>query len=188
MNEMNLIIKRAAVLLPGWVFLLAGLGTIMACLIMPALAEHQMMRWRKQTLRTQVQLLERQAGIYQKFDTALTQEDPILLQRLAYTQLGLVPRGGSPVEHYQPLPSVGESTYTTQHADGWFSASIGQSNTGQNIYESVLEPGQMPPTALPPQMANTRFVRLTSGALRPWVMLLGLLGVILGLMASPSKN
>ena len=147
-----------------------------------------MMQWRKQTLQTQVQLLERQAGIYQKFDTALTQEDPILLERLAYTQLGLVPRGSSPVEHYQPLPPVGDSTYTTQHADGWFSAPIGQSNMGQNIYESVLEPGQMPRTALPPKLANTSLVRLTTGPLRPWVMILGLVGILLGLVASPAKS
>ena len=182
------ILRDALTLLPGWFFLLAGLATVIACLMMPALQEHRMMQWRKQTLATQVQLLENQAGIYKRFDTALAEEDPILLQRLAYTQLGLIPQGTGPLQFNQPLPPIGESTYSTQHADGWFSAHFVAFASGQDVYESVLEPGEIPPAMQPPQQVNSSLARLTTGSLQPWVMLLGLVGVTLGLVANPSQQ
>lgn len=144
------------------------------------------MQWREQTLASQMHLLTDQAGIYKQFDTALTEQDPILLERLAYTQLGLIPVGTGPIQTSQPLPPVGSSTYTTQQADGWFSAPTSASSSGQDVYESVLEPGQMPLATHPPQPAGTAFVRLTTGPLRPWVMLLGLVGIVLGLVSHPT--
>jgi hypothetical protein len=175
----------ALALFPGWVFLLAGIATVMACLMVPAWQEHQMMQWRKLTLEAQVHLLDQQAGIYKQFDNALEQQNPILLQRLAYTQLGLIPEGTGPLQLNQPLPPVGSPTYSTQHTDGWFSALADASTSGQDVYESVLEPGKMPRAIQPPQMASSSFVRLTTGPLRSWVMLLGLLGIVLGLMSHP---
>ncbi|MBL4702499.1 MAG: hypothetical protein JKX85_14720, partial [Phycisphaeraceae bacterium] len=169
MKQLNqTILRDAFAQLPGWVFLLAGLVTVMACLIMPALQEHRMMQWRKQTLATQAQLLQSQAGIYKRFDTALLEEDPILLQRLAYTQLGLIPQGTGSLQFNQPLPPIGESTYSTQHTDGWFSAHLAASTSGQDVYESVLEPGVMPQTSAPPQQINSSLARLTTGSLQPW--------------------
>ncbi|HAI11109.1 MAG TPA: hypothetical protein DCM28_05350 [Phycisphaerales bacterium] len=179
------IFKVALRLLPGWIFLLAGIGTVMACLLMPAIQEYRLMQWRQQTLASQLHLLDQQAGIYKKFDTALDEQDPILLQRLAYSQLGLIPQGTGPVNTSQPLPPVGDSTYTTQQTDGWFYAPTSTSMSGQDVFDSVLEPGQMPLTTQPPQPASTTFLRLSTGKLRPWVMLLGLVGIVLGLMSHP---
>lgn len=144
-----------------------------------------MMQWREQTLTSQMHLLEQQAGIYMQFDKALDEQDPILLQRLAYTQFGLIPQGTGSLQSNQPLPPVGQSTYTTQQADGWFSAPTSVSLSGQDVFDSVLEPNQMPLMAQPPQFASTTFTRLTTGSLRPWVMLLGLVGIVVGLVSHP---
>lgn len=147
-----------------------------------------MMQWREQALTSQMHLLEQQAGIYKQFDNALDEQDPILLQRLAYTQLGLIPEGTGPLNTNQPLPPVGQPTYTTQQTDGWFSAPTAASLSGQDVFDSVLEPGQMPLLAQPPQLPSTTFVRLTTGPLRPWVMLLGLVGIVLGLVSHPTRQ
>ncbi|MFG0251015.1 MAG: hypothetical protein ACF8OB_19200 [Phycisphaeraceae bacterium JB051] len=187
-NPDRTIFKSLLQLLPGWVFLLAGLGTVMACLLMPALQEYRMMQWREQTLGSQMHLLEQQAGIYSRFDEALDAEDPILLERLAYTQLGLIPQGTGPLHPDQPLPPVGQPTYTTQQTDGWFSAPTSASLSGQDVFDSVLEPGQMPLMNQPPQPLDTAFVRLTTGPMRLWVMLLGLVGITLGLIAHPQTK
>jgi hypothetical protein len=171
------IFKTVLSLLPGWV--------LMACLLMPAMQEYRMMQWRAQTLDSQMHLLEQQAGIYSRFDKALDEADPILLERLAYTQLGLIPEGTGPLNPDQPLPPVGQPTYTTQQADGWFSAPTSASTSGQDVFDSVLEPGHMPLLNQPPQPADTALVRLTTGPMRPWMMLLGLVGILLGLVSHP---
>lgn len=82
---------------PGWLFLLAGLVMLAAAVLIPAQHDLADARWRRDAaLAHERNRLER-LGRYEEYLAAIDRADPALVESLATSQLGLVPKGGEPV-------------------------------------------------------------------------------------------
>ena len=83
---------------PGWLFLLAGLVLLAAAVLIPAQQDLADARWRRDAaLAHEHNRLDR-LDRYQAYLAAVETNDPQLVASLATSQLGLVPKGGQPVD------------------------------------------------------------------------------------------
>ena len=79
--------------LAGWLPLLGGLTLLAMTLITPEWVGWRDLLWQRDMLRLQAQSLETQRDSYAAFHDALSADDPVLLERLAFTQLRYKPAG-----------------------------------------------------------------------------------------------
>lgn len=79
--------------LPGWIFFLGGLILLAMAILMPVLGDLREMDGRLELMRSQAERMARQEESYQNFLAAVENDDPVLLERLAYYQLHLKPAG-----------------------------------------------------------------------------------------------
>lgn len=105
--------------LPGWLYLTSGLALIAMCMLTPAWLTCRQLGWQWEVMEHQNRRLTEQQKRFEQFHQALVTDDPIILERLAFTQLRLKPKGhkllGHPefvsasVEHWlqKPLPQIG---------------------------------------------------------------------------------
>lgn len=94
------IFDRAAAALADWMFLGSGLLMLALALVMPAWLSCQDLAWQRDLMRVQAARLSDQQARYHDFYVALKADDPILLERLAFTQLGYQVAG----KHVLDLP------------------------------------------------------------------------------------
>ncbi len=83
--------------LAGWTLLVGGMLLLAAVILTPAWLECNELRWQQHTLRLQALSLAEQAQAYRQFHHAVTTGDPVVIERLAYTELGLKPAGTTPL-------------------------------------------------------------------------------------------
>lgn len=82
---------------PGWLYLVAGLGLLVAAMLIPAQQDLADARWRRDAaLQLEQHRLERLER-YRAYRDALVRGDAALTQSLAASQLGLVPADGQPL-------------------------------------------------------------------------------------------
>lgn len=79
--------------LSDWLFLFSGLTLLALALLTPQWLACQDLAWQRDLMRIQVERLDEQQRRYHAFYQALKDDDPILLERLAFTQLGWKPAG-----------------------------------------------------------------------------------------------
>ncbi len=77
--------------LAGWLLLTCGMAMLGAAVLAPAWHGAWKLASQRDVLRAQVQHLGEQERSYRRFHQALAQNDPVLLQRLAYQYLRLKP-------------------------------------------------------------------------------------------------
>ena len=170
--------QRLAAHLPGWLFFACGLALVGLTVLLPLKADLDQMQWRRDLMRSQANHLGAQETSYGQFHAAVTSDDPILLQRLAYYQLHLKPAGT------QPLSPVGRG-------DGAIVAvNRGASPRGDvgwhdvPTVENLLDrPAPRAGAAnQPPQPPNTRLRRLTQGPKRVVLLGIGLVFIYVGML------
>ncbi|MFP4144008.1 MAG: hypothetical protein ACLFV3_02590 [Phycisphaeraceae bacterium] len=144
------ILAAAVAALPGWIFLIAGTAIVAAALLMPPWLEAQHLRWRKAVMQSQYEQLEQQQQRYAEFHQALLDREPLVLERLAITQLGLKPEGKQPLALNGPLDPA--------TIEAWLERPLPRVGV------------DLPP----PRQARTRLVRLTTGRFRPLLIVAGL--------------
>ncbi len=140
--------------LPGWMLLISGLAIVAATVLTPTWMSLREVDWQRQVMREQIERLERQRERYAQFHAALVDDDPVLLERLAYTQL-----------RYQPVEAM-----LMAEADA----------LDASIAAYLAEPAQGVLPARPPTI-DTRLVRLTTGPTRAPLLAAGLLCLVGGL-------
>lgn len=145
----------------GWLFVLSGLGLVLAAAIIPS--ERQL-----HDLRTQLDELrhvERNnfaiMGAYSRFVSDLDDHDPSLVRRLAASQLNVIPTGETPL---LMASSVNSSV------PEWIEATV------------EMEPFRAPP---PP---DTLLTRWTEGRGRLWAIGAGGFLVFAGLLLGPTHS
>lgn len=145
---------------PGWPYVIAGLGLLVAAVLIPAQRELH----RLENSLAMHQALERQAvrqlGAYDRFLADLEHGDPQLVKRLAASQLNLMPEGQSAL---MLQPSANETV------TDWIMQS---------------EPAELPTPAAYP---DTLLTRLATGPRRLWVLACGVFLVFIGLLLGPSS-
>ncbi len=77
--------------IPGWVLLFAGMAITATGIFAEDWARNDAIHWQREVIQTQAKQIAEQKNNYVMFNTALAKEDPILLERLAMTQLRLKP-------------------------------------------------------------------------------------------------
>jgi hypothetical protein len=177
------LMERALAVVPGWLFLLAGLTMVAAAVLTPSWLASQKLAWQHALMEAQAQALQKQARRYDQFNEALKRHDPVLLERLAYVQLRMKPANARLV-----LP---------EQADRWGGSIPG----GGERATSDPEPGMLPiaswlhqplPTVgqevAPYRPPDSRLTRLATGQSRFLLLAAGLLCGIGGLLMGRSSD
>lgn len=110
MPPLRTTLNRFAAHLADWLFLTAGLTLLALALIIPAWLSSQDLVWQRDLMRLQVERLSEQQARYQEFHEALEADDPVLLERLAFTQLGYQIVG-------KQVLRLDEAALASEHAD-----------------------------------------------------------------------
>lgn len=77
--------------------MLSGAALLAAAVLIPAWMETRELDWQRRVMEVQVEQLRQQEQLYRGFLEAVESDDPIVLQRLAFSQLHLKPRGSVPM-------------------------------------------------------------------------------------------
>jgi hypothetical protein len=89
--------RSPALVDPGWLFLLAGLGLLAATVLIPASDDLAAARWQRDRALAveahRIQRLER----YEEYLSALDNREPSLVLSLAASQLNQIPQGRAPI-------------------------------------------------------------------------------------------
>ncbi|MFG0283493.1 MAG: hypothetical protein ACF8R7_03645 [Phycisphaerales bacterium JB039] len=147
----------------GWPYVISGSLLVGVTLLIPALDDVQEARWQRDAARAVEQRSLQRLENYARYLDALERRDPDLIRALMATQLRQVPAGE--VALTPPPPA---ETDAVVFAD--------------------LEPD---PVALPPRRRAGSILErwTTSGQIRPWLLALGSLCLLVGLLppAAPGK-
>ncbi len=146
---------------PGWLFLVAGLTICVAGILAPAQLKLQATRRQLARLGDQVVISTARFDAQREFLRNLHDRDPVLIRRLAASQLNLMPAG----EH----PLLVASTQTARVTD-WIEATLPRRSA---------EPQRGPESLL---------VRLSTGAGRLWFLATGVLCVLVGLLLGAGET
>lgn len=150
----------------GWLCLGLGASIVAVTVLAPAWKENQRLRYEQSILHRQTVLMELKSENYGNFIQAVENNDPLLLQRLAWSQLQLMPAGSEPIEWIARNPLIRDV-----RVDPWLEPSV----------------AQLPPVEQAFQLPDTRLVRWVTGPSRPWVMAFGGWLILLGLLVNPRR-
>ncbi len=175
--------------LAGWLPVLGGITLLGMTLITPEWVGWRELLWQRDMLRLQAEGLKTQRASYETFHEALAADDPVLLERLAYTHLRYKPADKQFLDGVGDHYEDGEIVAVGHGGDAW---SAGQSHLPQaasvtpskaDMIESWLSQpqpviGQDIPALKP---MNTRLTRLTRGASRYVLLAVGIICLVAGL-------
>jgi hypothetical protein len=164
-----------ALLDPGWLFVLAGIGVVAAAILIPAagdLAEVQVQRDR--ALAIEDHKLARRSS-YEDYLAALKREEPALVLALAASQLNQIPKNRS------VIPET-----TIPHRGGLGGGAAGLGGVTDASVFGALEPAL---ARLPErQTVDSLLERWTgSDTIRPWLMGLGVFSLFIGLLPPATR-
>lgn len=162
----------------GWVFAVVGVAALAAAALIPAYLQTLDLQDERRQLEAKATTLTEQHQRYAQFHEALAKADPVLIERLALTELRLRPVGTS-VAHTGPrdLAAVIDSPdpdAIRQHTDLW----THDAGIEHWLSRPDLRPDDPPPAQRPRQ---TRLLTYATGEHRPWVAGFGALMLMLGL-------
>jgi hypothetical protein len=164
--------------LPRWIYLACGMTIIaLALLVKPWLDCRQLM-WQKEVMAQQSDRLASRSRAYQQFHTAVVNDDPVLLEHLAYHQLSLKPIGATML--------TASSPDAPHPADRWALGMLLAQEEHPPKHSPL--PGRNEP--MPPdrphawQPINSRLIRLTTGPARLPLIAAGVLCLAAGMWSS----
>lgn len=162
----------------SWGFVLVGLASIAAAALFPAYLETLDLQDQRGVLEARAQSLSEEHERYARFHNALVDDDPVLIERLALTELRLRPVGTGVVgAGPRDLAAVIDSPNPDairQQADLW----TDQGSVEHWLSRPDLRPVEPAPAARPRQ---TRLLSYATGENRPWLAGFGALMLLLGL-------
>lgn len=149
--------------LAGWTLTLSGIVVVAVTVLTPAYLEVRAMEVQRAVLRHAEQRTEAHYQNYVAFHEALQNNDPLLLERLAWHHLRMRPEGSETVE------TVIENPWLVPSVDQWVAPPAVELET---------------PEAL--ELPDSTLVRLITGDARPWVLAFGAWLILMGLMINPT--
>lgn len=164
---------------PGVLMIVAGLGLIAMATLVPAWRELDRLDAQRGFIAEQADALEAQEQRYADFHAALSGRDPVLLERLAYTQLRREPTDRQTVPEPGTAPPAHGDTdpLPPGDIDRWL---------------RVEPPSPSESLTLSPQVtaadSPSRMVRLAGGTMRYLLLLAGGLCVVAGLWWGPRRE
>ncbi|MBI1337076.1 MAG: hypothetical protein GC164_08950 [Phycisphaera sp.] len=152
----------------GYLLIAGGFALVAMAMLVPINLEVRDLRWQRDLMSQQSANLAQQQQGYREFSSALAHGDEQLLQRLALTQFRLKPTG---------------SVALTGMAD---KSGIIPATPGTDSLHSTVESWLHRPLPMlgvdvtPPPRIQSQLVRMTTGPLRPWVLLVGFVAMGFG--------
>jgi hypothetical protein len=142
--------------------------------------------WQRDVLKIQSERLETQRASYEQFNDALAADDPVLLERLAFTQLRVKPAGKRLINDLWAVagPDSGATPGAAQASDG-------QLYAGSEVIESWLASPQpvVGRDIQPLRVIDSRLTRLTRGPARYVLLTVAVLCLVAGLLPNdPERN
>ncbi len=164
--------------IPMWVFLWIGLAIVAAVLLVGPYLEVRQMRWQREYIQMQSARLAQQRDDYQRMLVSLEQNDPVLIQRLAFHYLHLKPKGVQLVG--QPDMGRGGVMFTSS-GTGIQPRFVAErsATVDQWLYRSMPVIGK---DLQPFSTWDTIITRLAAGPQRLLVAVVGGLCILLGLI------
>ena len=162
----------------SWGLVLVGLASIASAVLLPAYLKTLDLQDQRRALEARAQGLHDEHDRYATFHRALADDDPVLIERLALTELRLRPVGTG-IAHAGPrdLAAVIDSPNPDairQAVDLW-------THPG-SVEHWLSRPDLWPaPPAPAPRPRQTRLLTYATGEHRPWVAGFGALVLLLGL-------
>ncbi|WP_432797266.1 hypothetical protein [Poriferisphaera sp. WC338] len=152
--------ERLFASLSGVIFVLAGMSLLAMTLLTPAWLSCRELASRRDIMQAQLTNLQSLQDRYQHFQTSLENDDPVLIERLAFTELHQKP-ASSKILHV----NLGGSDYTGQRE-----ANRAQ---GQSIFSwlSQYVPVEQQAQAPAYQPINSKLVRMTNRTNSRWLLL-----------------
>ena len=148
--------------LAGWLPLLGGLTLLAMTLLTPEWLGWRELVWQRDMLNLQAESLEKQRDRFAMFNQSLEADDPVLLERLAYTQLRYKPAGKALMSDIV----LAAGPLANPQADGQsaYGISAGQSESADIIETWLTQPQPVIGKDIQPlRPINTRMTRLTRG-------------------------
>lgn len=164
----------------GWLFIVVGCAAIAAAALIPAYFETLDVKQARETEAIKEQILADERQRYVDFHKALIDDDPVLIERLAMTELRLKPVGTEVAQHSasDPLALVVQPTNAAiQHA-------IASQSQMRSIENELSRPDLKQQAVIDVQLERPRQTRLiiaATGEYRPLLAGLGALLVLMGL-------
>lgn len=164
----------------GWLFITVGCAALAAAALIPAYFETLDVRQAREAEAMKSQVLAAEEQRYIDFHQALIDDDPVLIERLAMTELRLKPTGTDVAKQvaFDPLALVEEpSAMAIRHA-------MGGRLQMRSIENELSRPDLKQQLALDVQIDRPRRTRLiiaATGEYRPILAGAGALLVLLGL-------
>jgi hypothetical protein len=182
-NQSISLFERVMAALPGWMLLLAGGAMVAMVTLVPAWVECRQLSWQTQVMKIQSQELAHQQKTYETFREALKNNDPVVVERMAYYHLRLKPVGA------RTLDELDQPAVTDQDSDAVSEGASGGSGGGHVwrtlptiedlLARPMLQPGQYCPQDATP---DSRMVRLATGPARHVLLAMGVLCLFFGLL------
>ncbi len=167
--------------------LACGMTLLNVTMLVPAWLQCRQLNWQRQVMRLQVERLEQQDQRYQQFQQALEEDDPVLLERLAFSHLRLKPTGCETLT-LAAAPFDSGAAYLIQYdrpptLDNGFGDLPDQTIDG-GLHHPLPRPGV---DYRPWHPVRSRLVHITTGPLRLGLAAVG--GIcLLGGFAPPPAN
>ena len=158
-------LDRVADALPGWLFCSCGAVLLAAVALTPAWLDHHESAWRLKVMQAQARALHEQTQRYERFADALSEDDPVVLERLAMTHLRMAVQGKAPLRPVE---------VTEDSADVGVWLALRQPEVGRDL----------PPYRRP----ESRFIRLVTGTGRPAMLGVSLLLLVCGVLFNPDSR
>lgn len=164
----------------GWLFIVVGCAAMAAATLIPAYFETLDVKQARETEAIKAQMLADERQRYIDFHQALVDDDPVLIERLAMTELRLKPVGTEVAQRSaaDPLALVVEATPVAIQQ-----AIAGQSQM-RSIENELSRPDLKQQAVIDVQLERPRETRLilaATGEFRPLFAGIGALLVLMGL-------
>ncbi|MFK7788774.1 MAG: hypothetical protein AB8C95_04665, partial [Phycisphaeraceae bacterium] len=159
----------------GWLFILVGCAAIAAAAIIPAYFETLDVKQAREIEAIKAEMLADERLRYIDFHKALVDDDPVLIERLAMTELRLKPIGTEIAQHTasDPLALVVEATpVAIQHA-------IASQSQMRSIENELSRPDLKQQAVIDVHLERPRETRLILAATGEYRPLLAGLGALL---------
>lgn len=182
--------------LPGWMLLLGGVAMVAMITLVPPWLECRRLDWQAQVMALQTQQLTGQQIAYEQFLTALREDDPVVVERMAYYHLRLKPVGTSTLDELQQMQTTQAAVYNqlAGHSYGMVNgAAVLPLNkvwsTLPTIEDLLAKPLYRPSQYCPAGVVpDSRMVRLVSGPARHLMLGFGVLCLFFGLLPASAGS
>lgn len=177
--------------LAGWLPMLGGMTLLAMVLITPEWMGWRELIWQRDVLNLQSERLETQRASYAQFNDALAADDPVLLERLAFTQLRYKPAGKRLMNDLWAVAGPGDAA-----TSGASSPALAAGGDSGQLYGSseVIESWLTSPQPVvgrdiqPLRVINSRLTRLTQGPARYVLLAVAILCLVAGLLPNDPES